>query len=127
MAEIPERRRGRRIVVPGRLGGRVRATLDARVLDLSTVGARIEHQNMLRPGFECTLELPPPMGGLILPVRVIRSTVVGTSESPAGERILRYESGLTFTKLTTEMQKALENVLGRLAPGGVAGDGRLVL
>jgi hypothetical protein len=113
-------------VVPGRPGGRVRATLDARLLDLSNSGARIEHQNQLRPGVACTLELPPTIGELVLPVHVVRSVVVGTEKSPTGERLLRYESGLSFANLTGEQREALEAVLKRFAPGENLGDGRLV-
>ena len=126
MTAIPARRRGRRVVVPGRPGGRVRATLDARLFDLSNSGVRIEHQNQLRPGFACTLEFPPAIGGLVLPVHVVRSVVVGTEESPTGERLLRYESGLTFANLAGEQQEALEAILKQLAPGESLGDGRLV-
>jgi hypothetical protein len=126
MTALPERRRGRRVVVPGRPGGRVRATLDARVLDLSNYGVRIEHHNLLRPGSACTLELPQAIGGLILPVRVVRSSVVGTEEGPTGDRVLRYESGLTFVNLAGEQQEALEAILNRFAPGEIPGDSRLV-
>ena len=126
MTTPPERRRARRVVVPGRPGGRVRATLDARLLDLSNFGVRIENHNQLRPGFACTLELPPAIGGLVLPVHVVRSVVVGTGESPTGDRLLRYESGLTFVNLAGEQREALEAVLKRFAPGESLGDGRLV-
>jgi hypothetical protein len=97
------------------------------VLDLSATGARIEHPNLLRPGFACTLEFPQSLGGLVLPVRVVRSAVVGTEEVATRDRVLRYESGLTFASLTAEQQATLETVLTRLAPGGKLGDGRLVL
>ena len=126
MTALPERRRGRRVVVPGRPGGRVRATLDARVLDLSSFGARIEHHSLLRPGFACTLELPQAIGGLVLQVHVVRSTVVGTEESPTGDRLLRYESGLTFVNLAGEQQAALEAILNRFTPKEKLGDGRLI-
>jgi len=126
MTEIPERRRGRRVVVPGRPGGRVRATLDARLLDLSYFGVRIEHHNQLRPGFACTLELPQAIGGLLLPVQVVRSVVVGTEKSPTGDRLLRYESGLTFVNLAGEQREALGVILNRFSPGESLGDGRLV-
>jgi hypothetical protein len=122
---VPERRRGQRIAIPGRPGGRIHATLDARVLDLSSSGVRIEHYNLLRPGFACTLELPAAMGGPNLPVRVVRSVVVGSEETPAGERLLRYESGLAFVNLSGEQQESLETILKGLTPGGSLGDGRL--
>jgi hypothetical protein len=124
MTEIPERRQGRRVVVPGRPGGRVRATLDARLLDLSGYGARNEHHELLRPGFACTLELPLAIGGLVLPVRVVRSIVVGTQDHPTGDRLLRYESGLTFVYLTGEQHEALEALRLARAPLGAPDTGR---
>ncbi|HTU03629.1 MAG TPA: PilZ domain-containing protein, partial [Candidatus Sulfotelmatobacter sp.] len=90
MTTIPERRRGRRIAVAGRPGGRVRATLEARLLDLSSTGARIEHRNLLRPGFTCTLEFPTSLAKMVLTVQIVRSIVVGTEYTDAGERLLRY-------------------------------------
>jgi len=127
MSAFVERRRGRRVPIPGRPGGRVRATLEARLLDLGTSGARIEHHNLLRPGFTCTLELPSTLGGLVLSVRVIRSAVVGTETGPAGERLLRYESGVAFVGLSADQSAALEAVLNRLASGDALGSGKLVL
>jgi hypothetical protein len=127
MTHTSERRRGRRLAVPGRPGGRVRATVDARILDLSATGARIEHSNLLRPGFTCALEFPQSLGDLSLPVRVVRSSVIGAEGVPTGDRMLRYESGLDFGDLSTEQRAALEAVLARLAPGGELGEGRLVL
>ena len=126
MTAHPERRHGRRVVVPGRPAGRVRATLDARLVDLSNSGVRIEHHGQLRPGVACTLELSPAVGGLVFSVHVVRSVVVGTEESPTGERLLRYESGLTFVNLAAEQREALEAVLKRFTPGESFGDGRLV-
>ena len=127
MGELGERRKGRRVQLPERPDGRIRATLNARLLDLSTTGARIEHHNLLRPGFTCTFELPATMGALILPARVIRSTVMGTDAGPTGERLLRYESGVAFGELTVDQQAALEAVLGSFPPGEPLGHGRLVL
>lgn len=127
MSAFVERRRGRRVPIPGRPRGRVRATLDARLLDLGPTGARIEHHNLLRPGFTCMLELPSTLGGLVLSVRVIRSAVVGTETGPAGERLLRYESGVAFVGLSAEQLAALEAVLNRLASGDALGSGKLVL
>jgi hypothetical protein len=127
MSAFVERRKGRRVSIPGRPGGRVRATLETRLLDLGTTGARIEHGNLLRPGFTCTLELPSALGGLVLSIRVVRSAVVGMEKSPAGDQVLRYESGVAFVELTTDQQAALEAVVDRLASGETLGSGRLVL
>jgi len=127
MSAFVERRKGRRVSIPGRPGGRVRATLEARLLELGTTGARIEHHNLLRPGFTCTLELPQALGGLVLSVRVVRSAVVGMGKRATGEQVLRYESGVAFAELTTEQQATLESVVDRLGSGDALGSGRLVL
>ena len=127
MAELQERRRAPRVIVAGRLGGRARAILDVRILDLSLTGARIEHLNPLRPGTSCTFELPSAMGSLFLSARVVRSAVVGIQQTPEGRQLLRYESGLTFLSLTADQQASLESALEKLIPGGGLGNGRLVL
>lgn len=127
MATSPERRRGRRVPVAGRPEGRVKATLDARLVDLSSGGARIEHYNLLRPGFTCTLEFPTSLAPLTLSVQIVRSMVVGHEPSATGERLLRYESGLAFVRVTAEQQKLIEDILQRLDPGGSLGSGRLIL
>ncbi|MBI2455525.1 MAG: PilZ domain-containing protein, partial [candidate division NC10 bacterium] len=84
MADTPERRRATRVVVSGRLGGRARAILDVRILDLSLTGARIEHLSPLRPGSPCAFELPTAIGSLVLSARVVRSTVIGNEPTPDG-------------------------------------------
>ncbi|MBI2163333.1 MAG: PilZ domain-containing protein, partial [candidate division NC10 bacterium] len=125
MADTPERRRATRVVVAGRLGGRARAILDVRILDLSLTGARIEHLSPLRPGSPCAFELPTAIGSLVLAARVVRSTVIGNEPTPDGGRLLRYESGLTFVGVTPEQQVALERALEKLTPGGGVETSRL--
>jgi len=127
MGAPSERRRVRRIPVDGRPGGRVRATLEARLIDLSAAGARIQHENLLRPGFACTFELPSDLADASLPVQVVRSVVVGAETGPAGERILRYESGLQFVGLTAGQRELLAGVLARLTPREDLGEGWLVI
>ncbi|MBI4735653.1 MAG: PilZ domain-containing protein [candidate division NC10 bacterium] len=127
VAEFQERRRATRIAVSGRLGGRARTILEVRILDISLSGVRIEHLSPLPPGSPCTFELPPAMGSLALLARVVRSTVVGSEQTPGGKRLLRYESGIMFVGLKEEQQAALEKALEKLAPSGGLGDGRLFL
>lgn len=127
MSAFVERRKGRRVSIPGRPGGRVRATLEVRLLDLGTTGARIEHHSLLRPGVTCTLDLPQALGGLALSVRVVRSAVVGTATGPSGDQVLCYESGVAFVEPTKDQQAALEAIVERLAAGEALGSGRLVL
>jgi hypothetical protein len=127
MAGTPERRNATRILVTGRLGARARATLNVRLLDLSRTGARIEHSDLLRPGATYALELPPALNSLVLTARVVHSTVVGTEPTPEGERLLLYQSGLTFVGITAEQEVGLAAALERLTPGGGPGDGHPIL
>ncbi|HSD50844.1 MAG TPA: PilZ domain-containing protein [Candidatus Methylomirabilis sp.] len=107
-----------RTPVTGELGARARSTLDVRLLDLSTFGARIEHLDLLRPGSACTFELPPSIGTLTLAAQIIHSSVVGAAPTREGERQLRYQSGLVFTGITVDQQTALESALRRLTSIG---------
>lgn len=117
MAGTPERRQATRILVTERLGARARATLEVRLLDLSKSGTRIEHSGLLRPGATYTFELPPALGSLVLTAKVVHSRVVGTEATPEGERLLLYQSGLTFIGITAEQQVGLGAVIERLSRG----------
>ena len=117
MAGTPERRQATRILVTERLGARARATLEVRLLDLSRSGARIEHSGLLRPGATYVFELPPALGSLVLTAKVVHSRVVGTETTLEGERLLLYQSGLTFVGITAEQEVGLAVVVERLSRG----------
>jgi hypothetical protein len=116
-----------RISLPGQPAARTRSTESVRLLDLSIKGVRIEHLNILRPGGPCTVEFPPAFGSLVLPAQVVWSRVIGTDANPEGERILRYQSGLTFPKVTAEQQTILAQALEKAASGNVQKNGELTL
>jgi hypothetical protein len=61
------------VVVPEEARGWVEAAVETRLIDLSAMGARIAHANMLSPGCACVLELPESLGGLALAARVVRT------------------------------------------------------
>lgn len=110
-----ERRRGRRVGVPGGPRGRVRAVVETRLIELSALGTRIEHSNLLRPGVGCVLELPESLGGVTLAARVVRTAVIECAAGEAVSPTLRYESGLLFERLSPEQQIVLDGVLERLS------------
>ena len=112
---MAERRRGRRVGVPGGPRGRVRAVVETRLIELSASGARIEHGNLLRPGVACVLELPGSLGGVALAARVVRTIEMGVVVGDAASPTLRYESGLRFEHLSPEQQIVLDGVLERLS------------
>jgi hypothetical protein len=114
MAEMPDRRKAARVVVPWHLSARVLDSHEVRILDLSTAGVGIEHVVPLQPGATCTLELPLPFGSVHLAARVVWSMLKGDGESRKGGRQAQYHSGLAFTELTAEQQAALARALETL-------------
>ena len=127
MTEYQKQRRVPRITLPGRAAARTRAIETVRLLDVSLSGARVEHLNLLRPGAPCTVELPPALGALVLAAQVVWSRVVGAEASPEGERLLRYQSGLLFSKVTAEQHTILGQALETAASGVTLNNGGLSL
>jgi len=114
MAEMPDRRRVARVLVPWHLSARVLDSHEVRILDLSTAGVGIEHVEPLQPGTSCTLEFPLPFGSLRLTARVVWSLLKGGGQIREGDRGHQYQSGLAFTELTPEQQTALARALETL-------------
>src|SRR5512135_2399300 len=98
MAEMRERRKAVRVVVPWHLSARVLDSHDVRILDLSTAGVGIEHVVPLQPGATCTLELPLPFGSVHLAARVVWSMFKGDGKAREGDCQPKYHSGLAFTE-----------------------------
>lgn len=117
MAEMRERRKAARVVVPWHLSARVLDSHDVRILDLSTAGVGIEHAMPLQPGATCSLELPLPFGSVHLAARVVWSMLKGNGGTREGAHELTYHSGLAFTELTAEQQAALARALETLRAG----------
>ncbi|HSB78272.1 MAG TPA: PilZ domain-containing protein [Candidatus Methylomirabilis sp.] len=118
--ETLERRRAARVPLPQPVPVRARgeAAREVRLLDLSLIGSRIEHQGSLQPGSLCVLDFPIASSPLALSARVIHSRALGDTGEPAGTRQLRYESGLTFVDVTPDQQTALARIVEWLALGG---------
>ena len=114
MAEYRLQRLSARVRIASRPAVRVRSCLSARLVDMSLTGARIEHLDILRPGFHCTVELPKAIGALVLSSQIAWSNVVGTERGPAGERLLLYESGLAFLGVSSRQQTSLATALESL-------------
>jgi len=126
MAQFRERRATSRIPVSGNVSVRAPAPLDARLIDLSQTGARIEHGDLLRPGSICTFQFPPAIGSTVVSTRVVHSAVVGAAPMPDGDSGLRYQSGVAFVNVTPKLQVILEEIVKRLTLGGGLEDVRLI-
>lgn len=111
MSNPADRRRVGRLTVPRRLrGGELELHL-VHVLDLSALGARIAHREPLHEGGIGYLDLPPALGRVRLLGRVVWTRLRATEQTLDGDRQSLYESGLEFTSLTAEQQKALADAL----------------
>jgi hypothetical protein len=113
----PEHSRPRqcaRLIFQDPVCGRVLATHDAQIHDLSLRGARLEHTVVLRPGSTCYVRVP--LGQLFVTVvgSVVWSQVVGRAANrPDGSTGLRYQSGLEFGNLAAETRARLTVFLER--------------
>ncbi len=109
-----EKRRVPRTLLPWRPPARIRDTKEVRLLDLSPVGARLEHLGLLRPGALCVLELPAALGGQALGAHVAWCAVIGRRRGLDGERYLVSQTGLRFGSLTSAQDASLADALQRV-------------
>ncbi|MFQ5656990.1 MAG: PilZ domain-containing protein, partial [Candidatus Methylomirabilales bacterium] len=103
----PDRRQYARFTVGGRTKGRVTASSDALVLDISLGGAKIEHAQVVRPGTLSFLDLELQGKKVRLRCRVIRSVVHRAEVQPDGERELVYHTGLQFIDPSDELRQLI--------------------
>ncbi len=114
MAETADRRRVARLTVPRHLrGGELELHL-VEILDLSALGARIEHAEPMREGVVCYVDLPPALGRVRLTGRVMWTGLRTSERTPDGDRRRRYQSGIQFAGLTAEQQSGLAEALKTL-------------
>lgn len=118
VTERRERRTISRVPLAGTHTVRTHDGVEARLLDLSLRGARVEHLGILRPGSLCRLELPADLGALLLSAQILWCTILGAEWRSDGERHLRSHSGLWFTKMTEPQRTALTGILRQLSSGG---------
>lgn len=115
--EYPIKRRFPRFTVLGKVEGKIVATLEATLVNLSLGGALIEHSSMVRPGSLSQLVLPTGTGDLRIACRVVRSSL-SRRESRGNETVVVYQTGLEFVNPPSDTLAALERVLALAHPGG---------
>lgn len=82
-----------------------------RLLDLSSMGVRIEHAEPLHEGVVCYVDLPPALGRASLTARVVWTRLHKAEQTFEGDKHRYYQSGLVFVGLTPEQQAKLANAL----------------
>ncbi len=106
-SETSDRRRVVRLIVPWHLTGPGFELLLGHLVDLSFLGARIEHAEPLQEGLECELDLPPALGWGRLTGRVIWTRAHEPAQTLERNTRFSYQSGLVFVDITPEQRAVL--------------------
>ena len=109
-----ERRRSQRVPVSGDRFGRVKATVPARIVDISRHGVQLEVPAALRPAVECDLALPVDRRDLRIRAKVQRCRAMGFA-GDGHERKLVYRAGLEFISVEQGDQEALFHLVETLS------------
>lgn len=112
-----ERRREPRIRIRATVHSQVFATMDARVVDLSAVGALLEHVEPIRPGGACELVIEDTPEDLRLRCRIVRS-VLTQPEEAAARRQIRYRTGVEFVDPSPAQTQLMEVLIRRQRGNG---------
>jgi len=122
MVTRPDPRRVARLTIPPHLRNGELAHHRVHVLNLSPLGARISHPELLHDGVVCYLDLPPALEALRLTGQVVWTRLQDTEQTLEGDRRSHYESGIEFTSPTPEQQTALAAALATLQAAQSASD-----
>ncbi len=110
---MTERRRAPRILVNGKIGGRVIYTHFMQVQDISMTGVRFHTDKGVPPGHKCNLTLEYKGNKVSLKGTVVRATLVSMKHS-GGEFVPIYEVAVTFDSLSEGTQDSLKSLLQAL-------------
>lgn len=117
MSDYPTKRRHTRFVVGGKVRGRVTATYEAVLVNISLGGALIEHAHMVRPGTATHLVLTVGSKTISIPCKVVRSVARRTTVRPDGEREMIYQTGLQFSAVKDEDLHGLNELIESIKGG----------
>jgi len=115
MVENAKQRRAERLTVPRHCRGAGRDGKVVHLVDLSLIGARIEHSEPHRDSRSFPIDLPRALGGGRVRVEVIWSRPSGRKAVVEGKPGIVYQSGVAFPHATPEERAALRMALIRIA------------
>jgi hypothetical protein len=111
------KRRFPRFAVMGKVEGRIVASYEATMVNLSLGGALVEHSSMVRPGSMSQLILPQATGEVRIACRVVRSDL-NRRETRGGASVVIYRTGLEFINPSPEVLATIEELIATSRPGG---------
>ena len=117
--QYPIKRRFPRFAVLGKVEGKIVASYEATLVDLSLGGALVEHSSMVRPGSMSQLMLPFGKGEIRLNCRVVRSAL-NRRETRGPASVVIYQTGLEFLSPSPDTLAALEELIAASRQGGGA-------
>ncbi len=117
MDETGDRRREARLPVPWHLTGAGLEPLLGYLVDLSPLGARIEHAEPLEEGLRCEVDLPPALGWGWFSGKVVWTRPHEVAPTLEGNTRFAHQSGLAFDDITPEQRVVLAVALEILQTG----------
>ncbi len=118
-----DRRRSERIPVAQEVVGRVKATVPARIVDVSRHGMQVEIPAALRPSVACDICIQAPDGELKVKAKVQRCRARALTPSENGEKFLVYRAGMEFIEMDDETWRRFEKLLGFPGSSRESGEG----
>jgi hypothetical protein len=103
-----ERRKVARHHIEEDVFGKVKATVPARIVDISPFGAQVEVPSALRPSVECDIWLPIERGQVRVRARVLRCRAAAMRPDGDDGANLLYRAGLEFVGLSEKDVEALQ-------------------
>ena len=110
-----ERRSEPRLELTEPLAAKVKASVPARVMDLSVHGVQLEIAQSLRPNVSC--ELRVQLDGSEIGVRALvrRCRAIGFGFNELQQKVLLYRAGLEFQDVSLEIKERLVTALQQVA------------
>ncbi|MCD4749662.1 MAG: PilZ domain-containing protein [Thermoanaerobaculales bacterium] len=125
---MKERRRAARLLPEQEIFGRIKATVPARIVDISLFGVQVEVPSALRPSVECNISLPVgEQDELRLRARIQRCRVNGFDQSVSLGPAVVYRAGMEFEPMNSTKKKILQGILAQIRIDGVMPGSEAVL
>jgi hypothetical protein len=106
---MTERRTVPRVEPPGGVKAKVKTSLPAQIVDISSQGAQVEVSNSLRPRVPCDLRIQLDDGEVLLRATVRRCRAWGFGIDDLNRRVLLYRAGLEFDEVPPEVLARLSS------------------
>jgi hypothetical protein len=91
--------------------GKIKASVPARIIDISTGGAQLEVLTALRPHVHCELRLRLENGEVVIGSMVRRCKAWGFGFDESDRRVLLYRAGLEFEEVPAELAASIKREL----------------